>query len=97
MEEKLNSDIAKELIIVLSYFDEDLVSRIPNNFLKYINDLAADSTKEFYIDKERKLSEQNISEDCKDLIGLIYYLYFTNSKEKDEILDMWTENYIGEK
>lgn len=35
---------------------------------------------------------QNISEETKDIIALIYYNYFADDKEKNEIAKIWKEN-----
>lgn len=35
---------------------------------------------------------QNISEETKDIISLIYYNYFADDKEKNEIAKIWKEN-----
>lgn len=44
------------------------------------------------IDRYKKLEEQEISEDCKDLISLIYYNYVANGNDKEEILKCWNKN-----
>lgn len=74
-EKKLNSNLAKEVLTYVSFFDDELLNKIPDNFLKYLNKAAADSDKEFYIDKNKTLDEQDMSEDCKDLLGLLYFTY----------------------
>ena len=70
-----DSDVCKETLSVLAYFDTNLIKKIPNHVLKKLGELAADSNTEFYINLEKNLNEQNISEKCKDLISLIYYNY----------------------
>lgn len=94
MEEKLNNDTAKEFLTILSYCAPSFISSIPENVLNKLNFLAADSTKEYYIDKAKELSEQNISEDCKDLLGIMYFMYMTNTNTKDKMLDTWLKNEL---
>lgn len=86
------NDVAEETLEVLRYFDNEFVSKIPRNVIKKLEELAIDSDEEVIIDKSKKLNEQAISEECKGLISLIYYNYFTNDEEKKEILNIWNEN-----
>ena len=92
MEEKLNSDLAKELLVVISYCEEDFLNNIPEYVLKKLSDFAADSQKDYYVDKNKSLSEQNISEECKNLLALIYFTYMLDSNKKNEMLDIWFKN-----
>lgn len=85
-------DIAKETLYILNYFDSNFVSKIPNNFLDNLKKIAATSQIIVNIDKYKKLEEQEISEDCKDLISLIYYNYVANENDKEEILKCWNKN-----
>lgn len=89
---KQNNDVFKETLIILAYFNNNLLEKIPNKVLKKLNELAAESKAEFYIDREKNLNEQNISEETKDLISLIYYNYIAEQNEKDEILKLWQDN-----
>lgn len=88
--QKMN-DIAKEVLIVLDYFDNNLVEKIPANFLEYLNELAATSNYNVYIDTRKELAKQNIAEESKDLIALIYYSYIADEEEKEQIMKQWTE------
>lgn len=85
-------DIAKETLYVLNYFDSNFISKIPNKFLENLKDIAEKSQITVKIDRYKKLEEQEISEDCKDLIALIYYNYVANEKDKEEILKYWKKN-----
>ena len=82
MEEHLNSDTAKEVLTVLSYYNEELLKNLPDEIIKELTSLAADSDKDYFIKKDKKLIEQNLSEDCKDLLAIIFYNYQTDDKEK---------------
>ena len=92
MVENISSDLAKEFLTFLSFMDEDTIKNIPSNFLKMFSDLAANSTKEFYIDKNKNLNEQNMSEECKDLLSLLYFINSNDSNEQNEILNAWNLN-----
>ena len=45
--EKLNSDLAKEILTVISYLEDNLINQLSNDFLSKLVDLAADSNKDF--------------------------------------------------
>lgn len=85
-------DIAKETLYILNYFDFSFVSKIPNKFLENLKKMAETSRITVNIDRHKKLEEQEISEDCKDLISLIYYNYVANENDKEEILKCWNKN-----
>ena len=88
------SDVAKETIEILNLFNPKFISKISNTFLNGLKELAKDSKKIVEIDKSKKLKEQNISEESKDLISLIYYNYIATEEEKREIAKIWNENEI---
>ena len=88
------NNVCKETLIILSFFDEELLDKIPTKIFKKLNEFAADSKCEFYIDKNKDLLEQNISEKSKDLISLLYYSYIANEEEKKELSNIWNENEI---
>lgn len=86
------SDIAKETLDVLMYFDVEFVSKIPDDFLNELKVLAKKSTLTVKIDKNKKLKEQDILEETKDLISLIHYTYIATEEEKKEIEEIWNKN-----
>lgn len=85
-------DVLKETLYVLSYFDNSFLEKIPDSFLNALKELALKSNKEVYIDYSKSLKEQNISDDCKDLISLIYYNYIASQDEKKELMNIWKSN-----
>lgn len=86
------NDVCKEVLTVLAYFDENLIEQIPNRVLQKLNEFAANSNMNFYIDIEKDLNEQEISEEGKDFIALLYYSYIANEEEKKELTKKWNEN-----
>lgn len=86
------NDIAKETVEVLKFTDVDFKSRISEKLLNLLEELSQKSTKEVKIDLNKKLNEQNISEECKDLLSLLYLNYYASENEKEEILKIWKEN-----
>ncbi len=88
------NDICKEVLVILAFFENDVIKKIPNKILIELNNLAAESQIECYIDQEKDLLNQNISERSKDLIALLYYSYIANESEKNKILQKWETNEI---
>ncbi|MBR1540841.1 MAG: hypothetical protein IJ629_06845 [Clostridia bacterium] len=86
------NDIAKEVVEVLEYFDEDFLSKIPEEVRKSFQKLSENSTINIEIDKNKSLSEQNISKETKDFIAILYYEYVADEDEKKEMVKVWNEN-----
>ena len=87
-------DVAAETVIVLEHLNNDILKKIPDKFMKPLKDLAQESKHTIQIDINKSLEEQNISEETKDLIALIYYIYIADKNEKKEIIDLWNKNDI---
>ena len=86
------NDIYKEVFMVLSNFNDDVIKKIPNSVFNKIIDLAADSEIKVNIDATKPLEEQNISEESKNILSLIYYKYIANNDEKKELIKLWDSN-----
>ena len=72
----------KELYICFKNIDNTIYEKIPNEFLKVIIE-NMDSDYYFYYDENKKIYEQELLEETKNLIGYIYYNYWTNEQEKE--------------
>ena len=88
------SDVAKETVEILKYFDSNFISKISTNFLNFLKYLASKSNINVTIDKNKKLKEQDVSEECKSLIALIYHDYIADEEEKKKIEKIWNENEL---
>jgi hypothetical protein len=89
--EELN-DAVKEFLIVLENCEKSIKEKIPQNVLEYFQELASNSNKIFYIDKTKKLSNQNLSEECKNIISMVYFSYIASASEKEELKQAWIKN-----
>lgn len=93
--ELLSNDVAKEVLTIILNSSIYIEEKIPEDFLKKLIDLAADSSIEVHLDKNKNLQEQNLSAEALDTFALLYYIYVAKDREKDEILDKWgTNDYI---
>lgn len=86
------NDVCKEVLTILGFFNIDVIEKIPSKILQKINELAADSELNYYIDREKDLIDQDISEKGKDLIALLYYSYIATENEKNELSKIWNDN-----
>ena len=86
------SDISKETLTFLAFFDNKMLEKIPAQVITKLCEEAADSEMDFYIDVNKNFNEQQISEKSKDLISLIYYDYIAEEDEKKELLKQWNIN-----
>ena len=81
--------VSKEVLTILYYLNEELIKKIPENIIQELMMSAADCNEEIVIDFEKDLENQNVSEECKDIIGLIYYNYIANEDNKRLIKEKW--------
>lgn len=71
----------KELFICLRHIDKKLFDLIPIELYKNIVD-NMDNSYDFYYDNNKKIYEQDLLEETKNLLGYIYYNYWANAEEK---------------
>lgn len=86
------SDISKETLTFLAFFDNEMVNKIPNKVIVKLCEEAADSMKDFFINPNKNFEDQEISEESKNFISLIYYNYIADEVEKKEIENKWKDN-----
>lgn len=91
MEEVLNSDLAKEILTVLPFLEDAVITSIPDELIANLTELAADSTKDFYIERNRELIDQPLSRECRDFLSLLYY-QFATEQDKLQLLNNWKTN-----
>lgn len=87
-----NKNICKEVFVVLSNFNKEVIQKIPDNIFKILMDGAADSTINVNIDISKDINEQKISQESKELISILYYKYIAEADEKKELIKLWEIN-----
>jgi len=85
-------DAYKEVFVALSCFNNDILEKIPQNVLDKLIEVSADSSLEVKLDVNKGLEEQNLSEECKCIMALLYYKYIANDEEKKRIVQIWEFN-----
>lgn len=85
--------IACETLCILEHCDKSFVNKIPAKILNILKNIKSNSsTKNIKIHKNKKIDEQDISEDTKNFIALLYYNYVANVEERKDILNIWIKN-----
>ena len=65
-------DVCKEVLIILGYLNNDILEKIPSRIFKKLNELAADSKLNYYID----ISQKN----CNRLLNLINNIWINTTR-----------------
>ena len=85
--------IACATLCILEHCDKSFVNRIPIKILNKLKSIKSNSSiTNIKIYKNRKIEEQDISEDTKNFIALLYYNYVENVKERKDIINIWIKN-----
>lgn len=71
---------------ILKYTDDDIVSRIPKNFITFISD-NMDTNHKFKVQENVELFEQPIRNETKTILAMIYRDYFCDDVERQELID----------
>ena len=70
---------------ILIYTEEDIVSKIPEKFKKFIED-NMDQNHIIKIDKNKSLVEQDIMNETKQILALIYRDYICSKEERENLI-----------
>ena len=81
-----------ELISFLNLLDDSYIDKIPEEFMKFINE-NKDETYEKVVYKNVPLKGQNLMEETLCLIAFINLKYWCNDgKEKEELINVYAKN-----
>ena len=83
---------AYETLYILNHCDKEFISKIPIKILNNLNEIAKNSSRKINLLPNKKLKEQNISDETKDFISGLYYTYIADKDEKKKILSIWQQN-----
>ncbi|MBR3132750.1 MAG: hypothetical protein IKG42_01510 [Clostridia bacterium] len=84
-----------EVEAILKNTDDELVKKIPEKFMNYVRDNKANDYS-FVVDENKGLLEQDISEETKAILSLIYRDYFCDENERQELIRLEKEEQIRE-
>lgn len=89
------SEAAVEMNIILAMAPKDFISKIPEKFRQFLKDIESQSYV-FNYDYTKSLNEQNLKEETRGLIGLIYRDCICTAEKKDEYITK-TSDYAKQK
>lgn len=95
MDNNLNN-IYAEVWEICKYIDVGFVSKIPSTVLKEIRE-NKNNNWTFKYDLSISLENQNIMEDTKKFLSILYYKYYCDDNEKKEVLNCWIKNNKNKK
>lgn len=85
-------DVMKETLEVLKNVEGEFFKKLPEHIKECLIKYSEKSDKKISLDMSKRLNEQDISEECKDLLSIIYYVCCDNEDEKKELLECWNKN-----
>ncbi len=77
--------------MIIPYISNNYLRVLSWDFINNLKDLAVLSTKEFSFDDKKSLKEMDLSEECKDFLGLLYFNE-CNNEEKKHLIKIWNLN-----
>ena len=84
-------DLAKEILMLLTYIDKNYLKKLSWDFINNLKDLAALSNKDFAFEKGENFKEMDISNECKDFLAILYFNE-SNIEERKNLLNIWNYN-----
>jgi len=85
MQDKVLANVASELEAIFKYLEKDVIDKIPSELKEQIAKRKNPEYK-FEIDKSKELKEQNLMEETKQIISVMFLKYCCTEQEQDEIL-----------
>lgn len=92
MENTITPLIAAEAIAVLENTENSLLKKVPNRLIEVLQEKADELGRKVNLDYTKSYREQNISEEARGIITLIYRDYWCSEEEKNEINRLMEEN-----
>ena len=90
MKDKIFADVAAELYEIFNYLDYSILEKIPNELKEHIYNIK-NNNYTFKLDKSKALIEQNLLQETKQILSVIFLKYCCTQNEVDEILEKHLE------
>lgn len=92
MESVITPLIAAEAIAILENTDIMLLAKVPSKLIESLQEKADELGRRVNLDYSKDFANQDISEEAKDIIALIYRDYWCTKEEREEINKKLEEN-----
>lgn len=90
--ENVSSQSLKEVYEVLMNSSREVNTKIPYKFRKYLFE-HMDREYKVEVDLSKRIEEQNISQEAKDILALIYRDYLVSKTEREELIQREIRNH----
>lgn len=84
-----------EFFAILENTDDEIVNKIPKNFLNFLKSIESDTYK-FKYNNKKSLMEQNLKPKTRGLIALVYQDYICTEEEKKEYIQLCNDYFFEE-
>lgn len=82
-----------EVYKILENTDEEIINKIPEKFIKFVKE-NMDTNYKFELQKGKELIKQNLKDETKQIIALIYKDYICDEKEHEkEVINDYNINF----
>ena len=82
-----------EVYKILENTDEEIINKIPEKFIKFVKE-NMDTNYKFELEKGKELIKQNLKDETKQIIALIYKDYICDEKEHEkEVINDYNINF----
>ena len=85
-------EAAVEVLDILDNTNKTDVDKIPSNFIKFLVDNASEDYK-VNLDHSKLISEMNLKEKTKEILGVIYINWWCDKKDKENYTKQIKEKY----
>lgn len=92
----MNNSYFNEVLAVLKHYHADLISIIPENFIKFLND-NKDETYVVNIDFSKINWEDTLQDEAKSLLALIYRDFLISPEERKVLLQQEYQERVEQK
>ena len=78
-------EAAVEVLDILDNTNKSDVDKIPSNFIKFLVEIASEDYK-VNLDHSKLISEMNLKENTKEILGVIYINWWCDKKDKENYM-----------
>lgn len=86
MQDKVFNNVATELEEIFSYLDKSVLNKIPIEIREHVHNIK-NNDYYFKLDKTRRLIEQELLPETKEVLSVIFIKYCCTDREVEEILN----------
>ena len=93
MQDTIYSKALYQISEILNYVEKDLINKIPENLINYINQNKSKDY-DWKIDTKLPLEKQELLQQTKEILTVIYRDYLCNNTEREELDKTLNENEL---